>query len=72
MKSASLSITQKRLSFLVLMFLSCIQISLVVSGNTNLLVGGSITVPSTSRQSAIVDVNKKNSYKLAYWEADGV
>jgi hypothetical protein len=33
------------------------------SGNTNLLVGGSITVPSTSRQTglelAVVDVNKK-------------
>jgi hypothetical protein len=47
-------------------------------GNTNLLVKGSITVPSTSRQTglelAVVDVNRKivyNQAKLAYREVDG-
>ncbi len=50
----------------------------VNTGNTNLLVGGSITVPSTSRQTglelAVVDVNKEIVYfqaKLSYWEVDG-
>jgi hypothetical protein len=37
--------------------------TIVKAGNTNLLVGGSITVPSTSRQTGLeladVDVNKK-------------